>query len=164
VTAYYLRADADELMQRFHDREAIRVLENSSQKSAPPLVVRGLEILSATTAADSRVAWVYGDAVVRAGDREAAKPGDADRGDRAAHVARIGGDLVCFTVDDLSSADSIRLTVHGRCSPAQAKIEKIPGYLRSDCRVVFPGGTRVEIAGTTLRSYESYFAPLREAN
>lgn len=157
ITAYYLRSDSAELMQRYDNRRGLRLLADSMQKSVSPQVLHALETILAVEhgmpqrrapSSGLSVRCVYEDAKIPAAEGSGI-------------VVRIGDQLVCFSVREPVADPGIELTIHDHCDRQRAKIEKVGGYLRSDCRIRFPGGGQVDVPGSSLRSYDTYFAPLQ---
>lgn len=151
LTAYFLRSDVAALLDRFHQNKAARLLEKSVQKSVPPEVALALEYLSAQVTGDPCVYCVFGDAIVAATGQ-------------TAHLARIGSTIIVFTAALESKSGIINLCVLARCELAEAKVEKVAGYVRNDCKVTLPNAMEVNLPGSTLRGYDSYFSGLFDAD
>jgi hypothetical protein len=149
VTAYFLRADATALVERYYENLAHRLIQRSSDKILSNEVIRALEYLASFSDAgtDQPVLGVFCDA----------KEVETEK---LVHLARIGPSIVCFTTDARPPDGMLRVTVSERCEFPDATVEKVSGYVRSDCRVTFPGGVGVLLSGSALRGYESYFASL----
>lgn len=148
VTAYYLRTDANDLLSRYRERESERLLGNSAPRSSTPAADRTLEALLGGSPPDQSVACLYNDAKLQENSLNV-------------HVVRIDSHLYCFRVDAAPDQPWVQAVIWTHCPVHRARLEKISGYVRSDCRVHFPDGTIVDIPGSALRSYDSYFAPLK---
>ena len=148
VTAYFLRTDPKAYYERYCQLKAKRLLPDRDQGSparSQPGVLDALEFL----ANGAQVQSIFGEATFQTPDPSAIKD---------VFVANIDSTLVCFSL--AHSNDSLSLTVHAACQQSRVTSEKIAGYLRSDCRLQLPGDQNVVIPGSSLRGYDSYFAPL----
>ncbi|MCO8120292.1 hypothetical protein NHH03_00990 [Stieleria sp. TO1_6] len=147
VTAYFLRADAARTIDRYHTANAARVLEHCDQKTASPQVVQTLDYLVGDGAHPGTVRCVYRDAETAGAIKNAV-------------LTKIDATLICFTVSQPTPDTALEIKAIARGLLAKTTIEKIAGYVRSDCKITFPDGTSVVLPGSSLRSYESYFAGL----
>lgn len=147
VTAYFMRADADELIKQYRQRDAAQLLGQSNPASLSPEIATALHYLLGRTGAEQGVRCVFSDATLSTDDQPVA-------------LARIGSSLICFRLQGDADRATASLTVLCRCDLGQATIEKVSGYVRSDCRVTFPNATTVLIPGSALAGYDAYFAGL----
>lgn len=151
VTAYYLRTDATQYLERYRLGKIKRLFGDRDQgtlASTQPGLLDAFDYLSG----ESQISCVYSDATFRDSD-------DSEEIENV-YVAVIQDDLVCFSVHSNQPANHVELTVHASSLRNDAAIEKLSGYVRSDCRVGFPGGSLATVPGSSLRGYESYFSIL----
>lgn len=150
VTAYFLRTDVKKYVERYREARIKRLLKQHDQTSAALShagILEAVEFLF-----DGKVLeCLYVGATLEA-EGESIKN---------ACVAVSGSTCVCFTLTD-NESEEIQLGVLAAADLESVSTEKIAGYVRSDCRLEFPDGTRVTIAGSSLRGYDAYFAPLLE--
>lgn len=149
ITAYYLRRDADACLAKFHRLETARLFGGENATTISRATARGLDYLIQQVPEAETTKAVFSDATVQ---------GTGDK----ANLARIGSKLSCFTVRETGPSGQLTLQQLSRCDVSQAKIEKLSGYVRSDCQITFPDGVQVRVPGSTLGSYDSYFAGLLE--
>ncbi|QDV46779.1 hypothetical protein Enr13x_66880 [Stieleria neptunia] len=147
VTAYFMRADADELIKRYHQSDAAQLLDQTNPASLAPEIATALHYLVGQTGSEQAVRCVFSDAKLATGDQPVA-------------LARIGSSLICFRLRGDADRATASLTVLSQCALTEATIEKVSGYVRSDCRVIFPDATAVLVPGSTLAGYDAYFAGL----
>lgn len=151
VTAYYLRTDAKALMHRYRQSDASYLLRHSYQTGIGADVARVIHYIAGEVLKVDDVRCVFSEV------------NDSTSGQKFA-LTRIGSTLVCFRID--SDAESptesqvVRVTIVAQCELRDAKIEKVTGYVRSDCRVTFPDKTELLLPGSTLSGYDAYFKGL----
>ncbi|KAA5544411.1 hypothetical protein FYK55_08735 [Roseiconus nitratireducens] len=150
VTAYFLRADVGEYLNRFTRLKVERLMAQSDPSvtmTPSPEVTLALDHLCG----NGRLHGCFGDATLRESDS------GVEHGE--IYVARIDDLLIAFDAKAIPDS-TVRLTIHATAAIADVKIEKLAGYIRSDCRVEFPSGAIVVVPGSTLRGYDVYFASL----
>ncbi|MEO1528163.1 MAG: hypothetical protein AAFX06_22260 [Planctomycetota bacterium] len=148
VAAYFLRTDVKAYEERFRQAKMSRLLGPGDQASAAltqPGVLDAIEFL-------------FGGKVLSCLYVDATFENDAGETTTKACVGVSGPTCVCFSVT--SDGQTTRLTVHEVGEFEKVNREKIAGYVRSDCRLRFPRGGFATIAGSSLRGYDAYFAPL----
>ncbi|MEM6473151.1 MAG: hypothetical protein AAF802_26555 [Planctomycetota bacterium] len=143
MTAYYLRSPADELISRFENELAKHFRASSSEVTLSSVAIRALVVFRASDELNELPVHCYFEKATLVDEEQA-----------FANVLRSGDQILCFQDDDET------LSVVANCSIKDAKIEKLSGYVRSDCRVKFPNGRAVVIAGSTFSGYEATFGML----
>lgn len=151
MTAYFLRRDVGATVDRFHQADVARLMGGKDASELSREAARAIDYLAQNEGDGQTVRCVFCDAI------------DAASGDTE-HLVRVGSTLICFTVNAQRPDDVVALSVVSRCERSRASVEKVSGYVRSDCRVVFPDGTELKVPGSTLRGYDAYFAGLLEAS
>ncbi|MEO1618447.1 MAG: hypothetical protein AAFV88_21520 [Planctomycetota bacterium] len=156
VSAYFLRTSADEVMGSYFEGVKAKLLGKPAPTSLSENVLRSLLQLLADESNDCEsssttppVTCLFEEVVV---DDE--KPALLARLNRPS----LPSELVCFR--DASDPAGNVIEVLERCDYNSAKISKVAGYVRSDCEVKFPSGTKALIAGSTLRGYDATFEKL----
>ena len=146
VTAYFLRTDVKAFDAQYVEAKIRQLLESKEQASVTnqsPEVIDAVELLFG----GATLRCLYGAATYKdAGDQET----------QNTWVGVSGSKCVCFSLIKETGA----VTVHEVADFQAVEIEKIAGYVRSDCQLRFPGGGSVIVPGSSLRGYDSYFAGL----
>lgn len=147
LSAYALRADAGDRLKRYCKSNNQRLLKGANQSDVSRPLGRAIEYLIGRDLERHSLRCVYPQATIKSTGQ-------------AVHLVQLGSTLVCFSLDTTLPDDSIAMVVQSQCELADAVVEKVSGYLRSDCRVRFADGTEVNLTGSTLSGYDAYFAPL----
>ncbi len=149
VSAYFLRADAEAAVKRYRQSDAVHLLGKPNPPSLSPEIAGALHYLAGKSGTSGSIRCVFSDARIETTQQPVA-------------LARIGPTLICFRLQAEADPSTVKLFVVSRASVAEARIEKVAGYVRSDCRVTFPDATTLLVPGSTLAGYDAYFADLRD--
>lgn len=151
VTAYFLRTDVTKYLQRYQITKTKCLFgerDPGTLVSTAPGLLDALGYLSG----EHRISCAYSDATFRSS-------ANADPIEKV-YIALIQNDLVCFSVQSDQPTAPIALTIRASCHSSDAVVTKLSGYVRSDCRIEFPGGTQATVPGSSLKGYDSYFRAL----
>ncbi|QEG02093.1 hypothetical protein Mal15_61760 [Stieleria maiorica] len=150
VSAYFLRADAEAAIKCYRQSDAAHLLGKPNPPSLSPEIAAALHYLAGQSGTGESIRCVFSDARIESTEQAVA-------------LARIGSSLICFRIQTDTDQSTTKLFVVSRCPIADTRIEKVAGYVRSDCRVTFPDSTTLLVPGSTLAGYDAYFAGLRDA-
>ena len=149
VTAYFLRTEVEKLIGQYQSQRR-EFLLGPSDHAASPEVIAAVEYLLAQLDQRAPVDCLYSDAI-REGHSEKLS------------IVRLGDSLICFSATT-SDNDLVELKTYRQALRSAVQITKKSGYVRSDCQLTFPTDFEVTLPGSTLRGYDSYFAPLVKAS
>ncbi|MCD0458486.1 hypothetical protein [Roseiconus lacunae] len=149
VTAYFLRSDPEAVVGQCRKLRS----ESLIGRQLPPEVVESGAWLWETSGQPIPVPLFHQAKWTSQADDQSAP--------KTAAVIRLGDLLVCYAIDP--SPANLEIQILSCCPRAEVRINKLAGYIRSDCELVFPDRSVVVLPGSTFGSYDEWFAGLVNA-